>query len=406
MTMPTSAASLAPFAAITSALPLGGSTTFLLNLARVLQESGLRLPVIALSEVHELHAEFAAAGAEVHLIPTSSRIYEDRLAEACRKLAEWQPRGVLACLGSPSFEILRLAPPGTARVGIIQSHDPGPYALAKQYGPWIDAMVGVSEEICTTLRAAPEFQDSQVAYIPYGIQFSSLANRLPRPEQAPLRVAYLGRLVEEQKRVSRFVPLMKLLRERGVAVDFTLAGTGPDEAALRAAFQGVEGVHFKGALRNQDVPDFFAAQDVFILLSDFEGLPLALLEAMGAGTVPVVPDLESGMREAVPEACGIRVPVGDVDAAAAAIMRLAENPEELERMSESALAHARSMFTAQRMAADFTALFQRLSGTKPAAWAKSPQIPVPLGVKPGWLFREPVRSLRRWRKSLAGATRR
>lgn len=382
---------------------MGGSTTFLLNLARAYQEMGMRLPVIGLSEVHELPAEFAAAGAEVHLISERSAIYEDRLAAACRKLAEWRPHGVLSCLGSPSFEILRVAPPGVARVGIIQSDDPGPYATARQYAGCIDAMAGVSEEICRKLHSFPEFARTRIASIPYGIHFPPAPDRPPRPAQGPLRVAYLGRVVEEQKCVSRFVPLMKILRERGVAVELTIAGSGPDEASLRAAFHGVENVHFKGGLANRDVADFFTAQDVFLLLSDFEGLPLSLLEAMGAGAVPVVPDLPSGMGEAVPESCGIRAPVGDVEAAAEALARLSAAPATLEAMSRASMAHARSRFTARRMAADFDALFQELTAASgPVDWPEKPRIPTPLGLDHAWAYREPVRSLRRWGKALAG----
>ena len=58
----------------------------------------------------------------------------------------------------------------------------------------------------------------------------------------------------------------------------------------------------------------------FSLLSDYEGLALSLLEAMGAGVVPVVSDLSSGIAQAVPADCGLRVPFGNLDAAAAALL--------------------------------------------------------------------------------------
>lgn len=382
-------------AAVTHGLPLGGSTTFLLNFARARIAKGETLPIITTSEMNELREDFAAIGAEVDTIRTKGRIYEDRLADAYDHLASHQPRAVLACLSSESFEMLRLAPPGVVRLGIIQSDDPAPYQMARQYAPWLDAMVGVSSEICQRLRAIPEFGTTRIAHIPYGIAFPAFQPRQHVVPDSPLRLVYMGRIVEEQKRVSRLATLAQLLAERSANVELSIIGAGPDEFALRTAFGNNPIVRWRGALRPRDVMSFLAKQDVFLLLSDYEGLPLSLLEAMAAGLVPIVSDLPSGMREVVSDEIGFRVPIGDVAAATEAVLELERDRGRWRQLSERGSARARADYSAERMNRQFEALIAEFPATRDIHWPSVVQIPVPLGLLHDWVFQGLPRITRR-----------
>ena len=386
-----------PLVAVTGALPLGGSSTFLVNLARAFRARGLLLPIVVLSEHNEYARDFAALETPVQLITHRSNIYEDRLRLAYEAVASWKPRAVLACLGGESFEVLRLVPPGVARLGIIQSHDPGPHEAVRLYAEWIDVVVGVSQTICDQVRATPATARHRVEKIPYGIAFGPPAERRGRPAEEPLRIIYLGRLIEEQKRVSRLAELIQLLRARGVNFRFTFAGSGPQLPALQSALAGVPGVEFLGEVPNGSVPALLAAQDVMVLLSDYEGLPLSLLEAMGAGVVPVISDLESGIRDVVTEQEGMRVPVGDVSAAAHAIARLAQDRAQLATLSEAAARSVRVEYSAARMAERYAQVIASLMPA-PVIWPGDVQVPVPLGQQRAWLYQGLPRVARRWTK--------
>ena len=161
--------------------------------------------------------------------------------------------------------------------------------------------------------------------LPYGIDFPAAVPRAARAPDAPLRLIYLGRIIEEQKRVSRLAQLAKILQARGTPVEFSIVGEGPQREALRAELRDCPFVRFVEPVTYDQVPRLLQDYDMFVLLSDFEGLPLSLLEAMGAGVVPVVSDLPSGLAEVVDESRGRRAPVGDVagtsaDAAAPCVM--------------------------------------------------------------------------------------
>jgi glycosyltransferase involved in cell wall biosynthesis len=94
-----------------------------------------------------------------------------------------------------------------------------------------------------------------------------------------------------------------------------------------------------------------------VMPSLWEGLPLAVLEGMFAGNA-VVASRASGIPEAVRDQVdGLLVPPGDVDALAAALRALIENPGLRQRMGESALARARGHFSIRRMIDEYEALY-------------------------------------------------
>ena len=123
---------------------------------------------------------------------------------------------------------------------------------------------------------------------------------------------YLGRVIEEQKRIRLMARIMQATLEAGINLEWTIAGDGQDLGYLRNQFAASGSkVRFLGAVPYGEVPQVLAQHDVYFLCSDYEGLPLSLLEAMGAGLVPVVSDLPSGISEVVNDANGIRVAVAD-----------------------------------------------------------------------------------------------
>jgi glycosyltransferase involved in cell wall biosynthesis len=115
-------------------------------------------------------------------------------------------------------------------------------------------------------------------------------------------------------------------------------------------------IHLLG-LRN-DVADCLAASDIFILSSDWEGHPLAVMEAMTAG-LPVVATAVGGVPELVQSGVhGVLVSPGDSIELTAAMKRLAEDPERRSAMGKAARRRALAAFGVDRMVrsyADFYA---------------------------------------------------
>jgi glycosyltransferase involved in cell wall biosynthesis len=114
--------------------------------------------------------------------------------------------------------------------------------------------------------------------------------------------------------------------DRAPAVRFVTVGQGPLQAEIEALHERLglgERVLLLG--RRDDVPRLLAAADLFVLASTYEGYPLAVMEALGAG-LPVVATAVGGVVEAVGPDAGVLVPPSRPDLLAEAITRVAADP--------------------------------------------------------------------------------
>ena len=109
-----------------------------------------------------------------------------------------------------------------------------------------------------------------------------------------------------------------------------------------------------------EIGPFLRSLDVFVLPSRYEGLPLALLEAMATATPIVAADVGAVSEAVVSGQDGLLVPPDDAPALAAGISRLLEAEEERERLGAQAREAWRSWFTAERMQQSYVDLFTRL----------------------------------------------
>jgi glycosyltransferase involved in cell wall biosynthesis len=117
-------------------------------------------------------------------------------------------------------------------------------------------------------------------------------------------------------------------------------------------------VHFLGARR--DLGNLLAAMDLFVLPSLWEGLPLSMVLAMGAG-VPIVSTRVAGIPEVVDDGrTGLLVEPRDVAALGAALARLLDDPELRRKIGEDARASVLPRFGVDRYVDSVAALYDRL----------------------------------------------
>lgn len=125
-------------------------------------------------------------------------------------------------------------------------------------------------------------------------------------------------------------------------------------ARIRAL--GLEGQVLLAGER-RDIPEILAAADLFVLPSLWEGLPLALLEAMAAGT-PVVATPVGGVVGVVQDGITARlVPPADADALADALLDLLRQPDQAHRLARAARAHVRAHYGGDAWAQRLQAIY-------------------------------------------------
>jgi N-acetyl-alpha-D-glucosaminyl L-malate synthase BshA len=113
-----------------------------------------------------------------------------------------------------------------------------------------------------------------------------------------------------------------------------------------------------------DVENYLQAADVGLFTSETESFCLSILEAM-CFACPSVATAVGGIPEVVTnQSTGMLVPFGDVDGLARAVLSLAENPVERQRMGEAARKLARTAFSADTIVPRYEALYRRVIGER------------------------------------------
>jgi glycosyltransferase involved in cell wall biosynthesis len=104
-----------------------------------------------------------------------------------------------------------------------------------------------------------------------------------------------------------------------------------------ARFGLADRVSLLGAVGADELTTLYAAADLFVLPSRFEGYGMAYAEAIAHG-VPVIGTTAGAIPETVPASAGVLVPPDDVAALATALQRLIEKPSEREQLAAGARA--------------------------------------------------------------------
>ncbi len=170
--------------------------------------------------------------------------------------------------------------------------------------------------------------------------------------------------------VARFAPpkdhallLRALSGLRGLPWSLDLVGEGPLLPQARALAEALglgERVRFLG--RRLDVDRALAEAQVFVLATNWEGLPLSVLEAMRAG-LPVVATDVGGVGEAVVEGkTGFLVPRGDEEALKARLRTLLLSPDLRASMGEAGRRRYEEAFTLERMLRETWRVYQEVLG--------------------------------------------
>ncbi len=200
--------------------------------------------------------------------------------------AKWLLRKplVVRCGHVPSRHALLdpRAPRGKLRVKLVM-------ALEKLAVRTADLVFAATPTDIRYLVETHGIDEARMRHVPTPIDTEQFA---PQPGIAREEnlVVYVGRLVEE-KNVHLLLEACQSLPD----VKLRFIGTGDLEAELRAK-SDPERVTFMGAVPNIELPRHLAQAAVFVLPSDYEGSPKALLEAMAAG-VAVVGTRVDGIRE-------------------------------------------------------------------------------------------------------------
>lgn len=232
---------------------------------------------------------------------------------------------------------------------------------ALQLASHTQASIGVSEGVRASLIERG-FPPQQCLAIPNGIAMerfpdSLLPSRWEEREAAIVMASRFGR----QKDHTTLIRALALLRARGLQPPLYLAGAGSPwqrrkVRALATRLGLASQVDFLGNVA--DLPQRLATTRVFVLSTHWEGMPLALVEAMAAGCACIGSDV-TGVSEVIAhERTGLLVPHADANAMADALQRLLQDVTFARQLGEAARHRALAEHGRERMWQRYRALLE------------------------------------------------
>ena len=268
----------------------------------------------------------------------------------------------------------------------------------------------VSGVVCVSQVLADEWKASApaevpVVRIPYGVAgIPGMAS----PPQEEFRLAYVGRMVEVQKRIGDVARAMcrAVTEIPGVKADFI--GDGADRPVVESiikAHGSPAGVRLLGAKPVSEVRNMLPQYHAIVLLSDFEGLPVCLLEGMSCGLVPICSEMRSGIGEIVHHRKTGLIVNNRGDAFVEAVGELVKSPSLWRNLSQGA-SEITAPFSSGRCADSWEELIRKTVNNPPAGGAayrfRWPRW------RPGfaWEFPRPVSFGEKFRAKMAGGKRR
>lgn len=353
-------------------LPIGGAERLLVDVVRRLDPMRYESAVCCIQARGELAAELERAGVPVFCLDRmQSKRFDWR---AVADLARLLRRERISLVHSHLYHANlygRLAAfvagvPAVATVHNVYTRRKLHRRLLNKLLSRITArVIAVSEDVRDDLVEYDGIDPGRIVTIHNGIDLTRIETPITRQEARArlgipddaLAIGCVGRL-EEQKGHRYLLDACAVLKEE-FPLKMILVGDGRLRKELEdhASALGVAPwTSFLGA--RHDVADILKALDIFAMPSLWEGLSVAMLEAMAAGLPIVISDV-GGVSKALGNGeYGLKVPPGDAAALATAIRLLCQQPERRRALGLSARQRVRAEFDVEVMIARLTTVYE------------------------------------------------
>ena len=144
-------------------------------------------------------------------------------------------------------------------------------------------------------------------------------NRVPK-------IIHISCFEDKSKNISGLLESLKIIEEKGIDFQCTLIGEGMDLELMKEKaknLQLINKVSFTGLMEGQKLADELSSGDFLVLSSNYENMPVVILEALASG-LPVVSTNVGGIKEMIDDTKGILVEPRNQEALAEAMIKMIE----------------------------------------------------------------------------------
>ena len=243
------------------------------------------------------------------------------------------------------------------------------YLLNKLSFSYQQRVIAVSEEVANSIKINYGKAKPQVQVVANGADTAKYAriqtveNDIRKELNIPSTTTVIGItcVFRAQKRLGSWLEIAQALHAKNPDTFFIIVGDGPlrDEVHEKAKTLGTDKYVFFAGLQTETRP-YFTAMDLFMMSSEFEGLPIALLEAMSMNCVPVC-TAAGGIPEVIKDGVnGILVPVHQPMQLVDRLLQLLQHPDQVAQMKQAARETVINSFSMKKMVTELEVIYNDL----------------------------------------------
>lgn len=343
---------------------IGGPFTWLRRLLPSLRECGIDCRVLALTHfggTGPLVEGLRADGFDVQSVDCHERTVDD-VRWILSRLQDEVPQVFVPNFVVAAYYAARwLKAAGAATVAVLHSDDAFYRAIQQEFvrgvvSQRVTDVVCVSEKLLDEVQAAAVQNYPNACYIPYGV---NVPKPVTRDYAHRIRIAYVGRFAEEQKCISLVGRSLDLACRQVPGVEAVMYGDGPDRVVVSTLLEVERSdsrVVLGGVIANDKVQSELLQCDAIMLMSDYEGLPIALLEGMACGCVPICRNMNSGIPQLVQHGKTGLLVSESPESFVAAVRWLSDNPAQAQLLADAARDLVRNRYSHEHSVKCWTGL--------------------------------------------------
>jgi len=328
---------------LTHFLGRGGSSSLSVQVCNILRRNGHQVQILATLKTDDRVTDDA-----IFLFDRPYRSNSRAMRILLAEIKKLSPDLVYSISGTIEMEVLRfLSIPRIRHFSSLESHDALDIRhLFNQAKICFDGVTANTPDVIETLQAWSSGSTFLTGTFPYALNESLWEIPLdppPAPSGQPIEICFIGRLEPYQKRADWLAEIINLTNQSRIPVEWHIYGDGPLKESLLEETKRLHpppAVHFHGWLDQKELVSRLPAHDLFFLCSRWEGLPIAMVEAMLCGQACLVPDTCAGAGYALDSGGGWLYQANSPIACAAKLMALISKPELIhqERLLASTVA--------------------------------------------------------------------
>jgi len=176
-----------------------------------------------------------------------------------------------------------------------------------------------------------------------------------------LSIVFVGRLAKPKDPLLLLKAFNGLSSELKDKASISIIGDGPKLKQLKQFIKEtkLQGIDLLGSMPRAKVFEILKKSDIFALISDWEGFPYTIIEAMSCG-LPVIASDVGGIKEALNNECGILVKRGDKQEIKNALEKLLKNPSLIKEMGKNAKERLEKEFSLDKMLRETEQVYKKV----------------------------------------------